>query len=598
MNYAVSLTDADVVIFLDEFTLPSRTWLVSLLRQHQICHDRGELCLVGSKIVGRDSVVVSAGLEFFWYPSPHPGAPRQGPANALLPARIGVGAKATDPRYPRPGPVQALSSASLLVSRSLLLTPTPFPQESTKELADAEFSLSLREAKKAIAIVASGADVTALREAPSTTAPATGRWRKAEEGLFADRWNTSAFLLTDFARFRENVSVVWDGYLNDCTGWASEAVSYVVQLERRLRFLAIVGDDNFCPGYPPHTEQALHRMRLTNVPPGSVDIWVSHKPPPSYPRFPYRGLLYYENRPPYVIGRSMIESSVLPKEWLENFARVDEVWVPSRFLLDVFSLAGIERGRLYHIPESVDVHFYSPEGLIPLPLPRNCSFNFLSVFKWEERKGWDVLLESFVQEFSASEGVCLFLQTYQFQGKFRGRTLDDIVREFVEARLAPINRTLSDAPPVEVLKEKLPKADMPRLYKAADAFVLPSRGEGWGLPMMEAMAMGLPTIATNYSGMLEFMTPATSYLLSISGMVAPNDTTLYKYEGMLWAQPSVTHLRQLMRHVVTNRAEAAQVGQRARAHIVANFSEERVSQLVLDRLVEVKRKLLATPSTP
>ncbi len=39
-----------------------------------------------------------------------------------------------------------------------------------------------------------------------------------------------------------------------------------------------------------------------------------------------------------------------------------------------------------------------------------------------------------------------------------------------------------------------PQADMPSLYKSVDCFVLPSRGEGWGRPQVEAMAMGLPLI--------------------------------------------------------------------------------------------------------
>jgi glycosyltransferase involved in cell wall biosynthesis len=43
-------------------------------------------------------------------------------------------------------------------------------------------------------------------------------------------------------------------------------------------------------------------------------------------------------------------------------------------------------------------------------------------------------------------------------------------------------------------------ADFPRFYKAGDALVLPTRGEGWGRPQVEAMAMGLPVISTNWSG--------------------------------------------------------------------------------------------------
>jgi len=41
------------------------------------------------------------------------------------------------------------------------------------------------------------------------------------------------------------------------------------------------------------------------------------------------------------------------------------------------------------------------------------------------------------------------------------------------------------------------QTDMPRLYKSVDAFVLPSRGEGWGRPHTEAMSMGLPVIGTH-----------------------------------------------------------------------------------------------------
>ena len=59
----------------------------------------------------------------------------------------------------------------------------------------------------------------------------------------------------------------------------------------------------------------------------------------------------------------------------------------------------------------------------------------------------------------------------------------------------------------------LPAADMPRLYAGADAFVLASRGEGWGRPWMEAMAMGLPTIGSRWSGTTMFMDDANSWLI-------------------------------------------------------------------------------------
>ena len=62
--------------------------------------------------------------------------------------------------------------------------------------------------------------------------------------------------------------------------------------------------------------------------------------------------------------------------------------------------------------------------------------------------------------------------------------------------------------------EDMPRAALRNLYAAADAFVLPTRGEGWGLPIAEAMAMALPVIATNWSGPTALLSTHNSYPLS------------------------------------------------------------------------------------
>jgi len=77
--------------------------------------------------------------------------------------------------------------------------------------------------------------------------------------------------------------------------------------------------------------------------------------------------------------------------------------------------------------------------------------------------------------------------------------------------------------------------------------VLAAHGEGWGLPLMEAMAMELPTIATNWSGNTEFMNEENSFLVSVEEMVAAST------EGHQWAKPSVVDLRKQMREVYANR---------------------------------------------
>ena len=59
-------------------------------------------------------------------------------------------------------------------------------------------------------------------------------------------------------------------------------------------------------------------------------------------------------------------------------------------------------------------------------------------------------------------------------------------------------------------------SDYPSYYASADAFVLPTHGEGWGRTPMEAMAMGLPTIASKWSGLTEFISAEYAIPINIT----------------------------------------------------------------------------------
>jgi hypothetical protein len=100
----------------------------------------------------------------------------------------------------------------------------------------------------------------------------------------------------------------------------------------------------------------------------------------------------------------------------------DRIWVPGRFHMQTFLAGGVERGKLRNIPEAVDTHFYDPDRVAPLqlPLPPSLSSNnvasssiyrFLSVFKWEERKAWRVLLRAYFEEFKRDEPIVLYILT-------------------------------------------------------------------------------------------------------------------------------------------------------------------------------------------
>jgi glycosyltransferase involved in cell wall biosynthesis/predicted SAM-dependent methyltransferase/Tfp pilus assembly protein PilF len=282
------------------------------------------------------------------------------------------------------------------------------------------------------------------------------------------------------------------------------------------------------------------------------------------------------------VGLTMFETDRLPAGWVEACAAFDEIWVPSRFNLESFARAGVPAGRLQVVPVGIDASRYDPARVEPLDLPGRRGFTFLSVFDWSRRKGWDVLLEAYGRAFRASDDVCLVLRTSD------RRARPGALASAVSAAFERLGIPAGARPAVLLLEEPLPEDDMPRLYRAADAFVLPTRGEGWGLPLMEAMAAGLPVIATRWGAHLDFLTDDTGFLIDVEAVVPvdPDQTGRSPYYGAdhRWAQPSVDHTAALMRQVYERPEAARQVGGRAREAIRTSWTPARTAAWIAERL--------------
>ncbi|MFO7172569.1 MAG: glycosyltransferase [Bacillota bacterium] len=268
---------------------------------------------------------------------------------------------------------------------------------------------------------------------------------------------------------------------------------------------------------------------------------------------------------PWAVLRTMFETEVLPREWVQPMSRFDAVWVPSEQNRQAFVAAGLPGDRVRVVPGGVDPDRFRP-GLAPLPLPMRRGFAFLSVFDWQYRKGWDCLVRAYARAFGPADDVVLYLKV---------TTSNKPVSP--EAELAWYLRAEGIAPermpPLVLLTRPLPAAEMPRLYASADAFVLPSRGEGYARPYLEAMASGLPVIGTAWGGQADFLTPETGYPLRIQGIrPVPRYEPLEVYRGLRWAEPDADHLVDLLREVWNNREAARQRGRRARQQVVERWS--------------------------
>ncbi|HWI64352.1 MAG TPA: glycosyltransferase [Symbiobacteriaceae bacterium] len=351
--------------------------------------------------------------------------------------------------------------------------------------------------------------------------------------------------------------LLYFGRFFETSGYATEARSYALGLHRlgwNIRLLTLPERFACADLIDPGDLALLREMAQRSL--DSPPIALLHQKPDTYP----------DTNCPLQIARTTFETDRIPDGWADRLNAMTEVWVPSRFNLETFAASGVEPAKLRLVRQGIDTTRFTPDAE-PYPLPKERGFTFLSAFTWQDRKGWDLLLRAYLTEFGPDEDVNLIIWAQPFY-----RTPDEMAADVSRLVEEDLGLDPAGTAPVRIVAAPCPDSDMPGLYTACDAFVLPTRGEGWGRPFAEAMACGKPVIGTRWGGNLDFMTDANSYLIDTEGLVpVPAGVEVPGFRGHRWASPSVEHLRQLMRRVCSRPAEAAERGARARADIAAGW---------------------------
>jgi glycosyltransferase involved in cell wall biosynthesis/tetratricopeptide (TPR) repeat protein len=285
------------------------------------------------------------------------------------------------------------------------------------------------------------------------------------------------------------------------------------------------------------------------------------------------------------IGRTTFETDSLPPDWVEACNRMDEIWVPCAFNLETFRNAGI-RVPILVVPEGVDTARFRP-GLEPLSIAgAQRSLTFLSVFEWSHRKGPDLLLAAWSKAFGPQDDVRLVVRTYP-PNEIEGDPAQWVEKRIDEV-LGALGTSRERCAPIVVIAVQVPEADMPRLYAAADVYLAPSRGEGWGRPHMEAMSCGVPVIATGWGGNLEFQNAENSWLIGIDGLEVIDEREEFPgYRGQRWAAPSVEDFSRLLALAASDRSERERKAARARADMTELWDWSRIAPVVEVRIREV-----------
>lgn len=235
------------------------------------------------------------------------------------------------------------------------------------------------------------------------------------------------------------------------------------------------------------------------------------------------------------IGFPIFELDRFNKQEQEQLKSVDMIFVCSNWAKEVVSQY-MNEDLIYVVPLGVDtdVFKYAPSYY-------HYKTRFLCVGKWEYRKGHDILVKAFANAFSEWDDVELVMhcenifigpENRRWENLYKSKLGDRV--QFTYKKDYPTHNMLSI------------------LYNSCNCLIAPSRAEGWGMPILEAMACGLSVITTNISGQSEYVSGENAYIIDTDGAEVAFDGRWFwpeKTEGGQWAKLDSNAMDSLVEHM-------------------------------------------------
>ncbi len=260
----------------------------------------------------------------------------------------------------------------------------------------------------------------------------------------------------------------------------------------------------------------------------------------------------------------------------------DQIWVHSQYVKDNLLAAGIPPERLHLVPHGIDPDCFFPRKTSH---PKSKT-TFLFVGGFAKRKGIDLLLQAWKNAFGPGDPVRLLLKASPTSAYRQNPCAS-------QAQQASRDPSLAE---IKIIQDDLNDEQMADLYRSADLLVHPYRGEGFGMPLLEAMACGLPIITTAGGASRDFVQELGSITISAKRM--PCKIKEPCAGSPFWLEPQLEELTGALilgvQGLQTLQAEAYEVSQNIRA----TRSWAKVVQSCLPLLGLGKGQAISTQACP
>lgn len=305
---------------------------------------------------------------------------------------------------------------------------------------------------------------------------------------------------------------------------------------------------------------------------GDYNIKVLHATPDEYKRLAEKGK--------YNIGFCYWETDRIPESFADGLQYVDEIWTASQANVDAIKNAGVKK-PIYIFPQPQEVDIEWPDKY---EIPAFEGYLFYSIFEWTDRKNPEVLIRAFLEEFDEKRGVGLLIKTYFRNFSYVNKKMIRSKIELIKSSMA-----LKNPPPIFLYLDLMDNHQILRFHKTGNCFVSPNRGEGWGIPQVEAVLAGNKVITTGYGGVAEYLENTNANILPYKMKKLQGMTHSRFYEqNQNWADVSQKDVQSAMREAYNNRDQA---DENTALSVVQEFNFTNVGDSMANRLKKIEAKL-------
>jgi autotransporter strand-loop-strand O-heptosyltransferase len=284
--------------------------------------------------------------------------------------------------------------------------------------------------------------------------------------------------------------------------------------------------------------------------------------------------LFYDEYVGPKIAYNVWESTLQPEGYFNKLKEFDELWVPSKWQRDCTIKQGYDPKKIKVVPEGVDINVFFPEKKSH-ELTSDGRFKFFLAGRWDYRKSIKEIIEVFLKTFDKDEPVDLIISVDNpFSGDGMKTTEERLNHYGLEDERIKVLHFPSRTEYIDILK-------------SCNSFVSCARSEGWNLPLIEAMACGIPSIYSNCSGQLEFA-EGKGIPVNIIGEKPVDASTYSHFNDSIgnYYEPDFEDLSKKMREVVTNYNEFKEIALSQSEGIRKKFSWERVAEIGMETINE------------